>query len=77
MDAAAGAVVRVCVPGAGALSRAEAAPPVRQIPSVRLISFDASAGEVALSAAVSGSVRTEPTIISLMPPGPKAVGFAR
>ena len=72
-----GAVVSVCVPGAGALSRAEVAPPVRQMPSVRLNSFDAAVGEIALSAAASGSVRMEPTIISLMPARPKAVGFAR
>ncbi len=73
----AGAVVSVWVPGAGALSRDEAAPPVRQMPSVRLTSFEAAAGEIALSAVASGSVRIEPTIISLMPPGPKAVGLAR
>ena len=72
-----GAVVSVCVPGAGALSRAEVAPPVRQMPSVRLTSFDAAVGEMALSVAASGIVRMEPTIISLMPARPKAVGFAR
>jgi hypothetical protein len=47
------------------------------MPSVRLTSLEAAAGEIALSAAASGSVRTEPTIISLIPPGPKAEGLAR
>ena len=72
-----GAVVSVCTPGEVAPCRAAVAPPVRQIPRTRLISLAASAADVDFNAAASGSVNTEPTIISLMPPGPKAPGFAR